>query len=60
MHVVKAYLVVEEKIHSFLTSALYGVEGQLYAPAVLLMRKATPVGGWVGPRAGIVTVCAVT
>jgi hypothetical protein len=59
VHNVKAYWVVEEYIHSFLTSAMYGVEGQLYAPAVLLMRKATPAGGGVGPIAAIFTVRAV-
>jgi len=36
------------------------VSGQLHAPAALLPRKESPgthwIGGWVGPRAGILTV----
>jgi hypothetical protein len=46
------YWVMDVQIHSFLTSVLDRVEGQLHAPAVLLTRRAMPVAieqeaGWV-------------
>jgi len=51
---------VEVQFHAFLTSALNGGEWSASHPSHFTSRKGAPathsVGGWVGPRAGLVLV----
>jgi hypothetical protein len=48
---------VEVKLHSFLTSALYGDNGQLHASVALTTERETAVPtekrGWLGPTGGL-------